>query len=124
MSSEQTIKDLRATADLIERNGLAKGRFFERAEGKEPPACPMCSLGGINTTVWGDPHGPTGAIFLLPDEEYNALGQRQDNAIGAFAAHVGTGFYKVPEWNDADERTQEEVVSAFRDAADALEAAK
>lgn len=120
----QTIQDLRATADVIEKNGLTKNRLYERVSGKNPPECPVCSLGGINVTVWGNPYGPEDAHFELPHSEYRALAGRQDAAERALAEPFGLDDLSIPEWNDAPGRTQAEVVAAFRAAADALEASK
>lgn len=119
MSNAQTIADLRATADLIERNGLTKHALYDRVAGKEPPECPVCSVGGVNVTVWGHPRGPQNEAYVLPDEAYMALSNREDVAQSALLAFLGED--SIPAWNDAVDRTQEEVVSAFRDAADALE---
>jgi hypothetical protein len=121
----QTVKDLRAMASLVKSNGLVKGRFVLVGGDKPLTACPVCSLGAIGVVVWGDPYGPAdeAEADLTPEEvherEWRFIAARQ-----ALAAAVGTAEHSVPEWNDADERTQEEVVSAFRAAADALEAAE
>jgi hypothetical protein len=121
MSNEQTIKDLRTTADVIDRNGLTKDALFDRVAGKEPPECPVCSLGGINVTVWGHPGGP-GPEYKADQDEWRSQMDRDVNAERALSAYLGLGeFGSIPAWNDQPERTQAEVVEAFRAAADALE---
>lgn len=119
----QIVADLRATADLIQKNGLTKNVLFHRVDGKEPPECPVCSMGGINVTVWGHPSGPASDQYGLPYPEFEALSCRQVAAEDALASTVGARD-GIPTWNDAPERTQEEVIAAFRAAADALEAAE
>jgi hypothetical protein len=127
MSDEkaQTIKDLRAVADLIEANGLTKNKFYDASgDGADPKDCPVCSLGGINVTVWGHPEGSDVVYWELSDEEFEIRGGRYTAARAALVAHLGIKTYGIPRWNDEPERSREEVVSAFRAAADALEASK
>jgi len=94
------IKDaLIKAADLIEKNGLTKGRFINSDK------C-HCTVGAINevTGKW-----PT----LVTEESYHV--------IAFFGSYIDT-YTEDPEasiysWNDEEERTQEQVVNELRKAA-------
>lgn len=106
---QQVVSDLRAIANLIEKNGWTRGEFYTEVEGLEPPDCPVCSMGAIYTVAEGHPAGGSG--------EWAAV-QRVVQAKIAMDKYVSGN---VISWNDAPGRTAEEVISAFRDCADAIE---
>lgn len=106
---EQTAKDLRDCADLIEKNGWTQGEFYKEVEGVEPPDCPVCSIGAIFTVVEGNPVGGGG--------EWASI----QRAMAAKTAMYRQVDDNVIVWNDAPGRTAEEVISAFRACADEIE---
>jgi hypothetical protein len=106
---ELAVKDLRASADVIDRNGWAQGEYAERQEGKPVETWPVCALGAVNVATSGHPlgGGDWGTIqrFILTKE--------------TLSAHVGQS---VIDWNDTPGRTAEQVTEAFRACADLIEA--
>ncbi len=102
---------LRAAADLIEPEGAwIKGHLAKDEHGwytsDARRACRFCAVGAIRAAA-GAPHLEGSTLSL------NAR---------LFVNQV-IGFGKsLPSWNDAPERTQAEVVSALRKAADLAEA--
>jgi hypothetical protein len=100
---------VRAAADYIERVGLHKGglsawvgdRYDAVRDGRAVAAgIPCCTLGALYAFC-----GESRAWVLRDD----------------FLDHVGTAE-SVGGWNDAEERTADEVVAALRSFADSLEA--
>jgi hypothetical protein len=118
-------------ADVIERNGHHKGDFANldeiwKAEEEEGiklsrTDCPVCTRGAINIVVAGDP------------DDCGSYGSFTDSAAQSLADHLGLeSTVDVPsehhvigaiaEWNDAPERTAEQVVTALRECAAQLQA--
>jgi hypothetical protein len=95
---KSTVKDtLNRAADLIEKYGHIKGQLGDRKMG-------MCANGAIFAAVGGS------------SEIWNDA----TNALGKHLGLSGYVRYDIPAWNNAPERTKEEVITAMRDAADAL----
>ena len=103
---------LNKAADLIEANGLHKEQYAPRwdawrlVDGSDAGAdiragSPCCALGAIYTAAGGRPGG-------VEAEE-------------AFAEYLADHITEsgIPDWNDAPERTQQEVVTALRETAEA-----
>lgn len=122
-TSSGAIRQLRAAADYIERNGLHKGNYFdidlggpelngylteyaplltERINAGNPPAC--CILGSlyVGSEDWSSGHW-----------SYDSL------AVKALEHVIGDthSYWTLHEWNDDPDRTAEDVISALRDAA-------
>lgn len=109
-TTEQWRLDLAVAADLIEREGHTKGMLCSR-DVKEGP---MCVMGAINRAIHGSADWVTGRAANLTShrkfgEYLVAAGLTQRSATGLASSAV--------DWNNAEERTQEEVVSALRAAA-------
>lgn len=98
----QTIADLRAAADLLEQDGWCQGTWHP-ADGA---------------------HCVGHALYVVTAraETEEAKNRRLNRVIYAFAAHVG--MRAITAWNDAEGRTQEQVITALRGAADGLESGR
>jgi hypothetical protein len=108
---QQVVKDLRACADLIEKNGWIQGDFYQEREGVPPVECPVCSVGAMYTVTGGHPSNE-GVVDWAAIQRF--IGAK--NALWEFLPD------NIIAWNDAKGRTAEEVIKAFRECADALEA--
>lgn len=96
-SGPQVAADLRAAADIIERDGWTQHSYREGAA--------RCLVGAIEdvTGVWMTSDYDPAAMF------------RKRAAYGAVAQVLGTGPIS---WNDRQHLTANEVVATLRDAAD------
>lgn len=100
---------LNAAADLIEPEGAwFKGNMAANARGEEyddayesvaPDAVCFCAIGAIERVTGGG---------LLEARAIAYLGK---------VVEERAGISIIPDWNDAPERTQHEVVAVFREAA-------
>lgn len=95
-------------ADHINEVGLHKGNFFEDYDRMNTGPC--CTRGAFEV-----------AAGYRQAEDYGVIQaalQRIDGARRALAAHLGLELNErdepVAAWNDAPERTKEEVVAALR----------
>lgn len=101
---------LNAAADLIEKNGHTKGQYWD------PDGC-LCSLGAISRAT----------TQALAANGYDYLGDVALHAKDALALYIDPAgveseqgnFSIITEWNDHPERTLDQVVAAFREAAKA-----
>lgn len=95
MSAQQTAADLLSAANMIEHLGWHQGS----ARGPNGEVCAYKAI--LDATVDND---------------------RFRDAYCAARAHIGLVEESLPlsDWNDAPERTQQEVVSALRGAAEAV----
>lgn len=93
----QVAADLRAAADLLDREGWTQERFYDYDTG-----C-RCVAGALRESV--------------PD------GGRWAYTVEALARHVGVPPFptSIYDWNDDSGRTADEVIAALRAAADAAE---
>lgn len=101
----QAVADLRAGADVIERNGWHQGYYWLEVAGTPDRDCPVCALGGLNVAINGNPRA-TGSL-------------RRYRAAEALEDHIDA---YVPGWNDKPGQTAENVIKAMRACADRLEA--
>lgn len=102
--SAQVAADLRAAADVLERDGWTQHLYVDSN------GC-RCAAGAILGAIQP---GATSDIDLSSDQE-----ERYDAAWAVLWAEVGRG---VQLWNDAPGRTAAEVIAALRAAADRAEA--
>ncbi|WP_069883471.1 DUF6197 family protein [Streptomyces luteocolor] len=94
-------------ADVIERNGFNQRHLYDdhQAAGGTPlPDCRVDLFGALNIADHGWPR-------------YDGAG-RTEAAERALQIHLGVG--NLGRWNDAPERTQADVVQAFRETAAGL----
>lgn len=102
--------------NLISTKGWTKGTFARNAEGKgvseiNPTATCFCMLGAINNYVFNK-HDQLRET--APDGEYEMqLQALWDANEAAMAALRTTTCDNIPTFNDAPERTVEEVLAAF-----------
>lgn len=103
---QQAAADLRAGAEVIERNGWHQGDYYKRVEGLSIRDCPVCAAGALSVAV---------ANLPLP-----RISNRLTNALQALQEHVHA--FSVGNWNDQEEQTAENVIKTIRECADRLEA--
>ena len=104
-------------ADVIERNGLVAGQWYEPTGTKSPLDCPMCTGGALAVAAGFYPSyaadsEPTGAFADAIGVLIERLGL--DEALGRTAQEAL--LYGIAPWNDAG-HTAEEVVRELRAAA-------
>lgn len=102
---------LTEAADIIERNGWVQGRFYDYRQfraGTPRVDCSVCLVGAINIAMWGDPVHP---LRVGRPEFY---WQIMD------ALEVQAGTESVDDWNDAGDRTAEEVTTLLRTTAERI----
>ncbi len=105
--SAQTAADLRAAADVLERDGWLQGDYGTRHG-------PKCLAGAVNHVVnGGGSVDDLGGACELED--------RAADAVQSVAALLGQGYADITRWNDAPGRTAAEVIAALRAAADRVE---
>lgn len=111
--SDNTSAIFTAAADKIERSGLHKGDFF-------PKIGPDVSVDLFEVFARDDiPMCAMGAIRGAHRSHAKTYG-----ATSALQNHVRElGWGGVPRWNDAPDRTQEDVVATLRKLADDFRAA-
>lgn len=110
-SSYLTTADaLEKAAILLESNGLFKGAYYDARQSvrrdRYAEDCRMCTMGAINTAVTGNPDATPAW------EESHGRVHELYAAVEQFL-----GVRSLADWNDAEERTQEEVVAALKGAA-------
>lgn len=91
--------DLRNAAAVLERDGWTQGVFEDAKTG-----C-RCAVG---------------AIRFASNGSSMRITKRSLAALSLLEARVG----RVPEWNDAERRTAQQVIAEIRAAADTAEAAR
>lgn len=102
--SVKVAADLRAAADVIERDGWTQGRYHS-ADGCH------CALGAIVVATTGR--------ALDPDVDDEAWTDRYRTAVAVLDRHIGR---HTPSFNDDPSTTADEVTAALRSAAAAVEA--
>lgn len=96
--------------DLIDRQGWARGWYWDDAADKAPKECPLDAVGALNVACGHEP-------------DHDVPGDPGREVIEAFARRVAPGaagedpHAVIGEWNDAAGRTREQVVAEFRAAA-------
>ena len=110
---ETTAELLNRAADLIEA-GWVQNNYEDHADGADR----YCAIGALDKAWVGDPL-----------DEFSLNGSIYRRAISKLAKHLRTSGFKhqhtwargdaalVIHWNDADDRTQAEVVALFREVA-------
>jgi hypothetical protein len=97
-------------AKHLQRVGHFKGYLYDerQAKGTALESCRVCAIGAILVAAYGKPRYPA---------EEPLVGGVGDLAILALTEHVDE---PVPSWNDASERTVDEITAAMRDTAKTL----
>ncbi|MGW7087612.1 DUF6197 family protein [Streptomyces sp. NPDC054871] len=100
-------------ADVIRANGHYKGAYWGRPEtgvGIEYAAseCPVCAVGALSVAVTGSPVPQADEV----DPVIIAFASRMFGPVNAEAAVV-----RLAAWNDAPERTPDDVIAALENAA-------
>ena len=108
--------DLRAAAEVLRRDGWTQEEYHR--------PCGHCAQGAIAVA--------TGFHVSLSPYSDDALDfdivwrgvpeERATEARNALAAKVGIHPWQIPNWNDDEGRTADEVIAALEAAADAAEA--
>lgn len=117
-SDGQVAADLRAAADVLERDGWTQDVFHCRAV--NGTGISHCALGALAAAVSGNSEAD-------PDEDTGAdWWPRWDEASRVLAAEIGRSAspgwdLSVPEWNDLGEQTRGAVVGKIRAAANRAE---
>jgi hypothetical protein len=99
-TDQKTAQDILRAADLLETKGWIQGKFQSFLG--------FCAIGALRCATNNEVGDQNSARYV---QAKTALRE----AIGI------SHSISVPEWNDAPERTQKEVVSAFRRAAHSLD---
>lgn len=110
MDREKIAEVVEKAADLIETNGLAKGRYFALDGG-------MCTMGALQYACGVDLHSN---LVIYP--KGSRLRNRQDLYMSAKDAvaqmlPISTEFgtiEAISNWNDDGDRSQEEVVDTLK----------
>lgn len=108
--SAQIAADLRAAANVLERDGWKQDDIGSCSG-------PKCLAGAVNFVV-------TGGLSVddLGDDEDTEVEFRADDAMRAVAGLVSENYIFLTRWNDAPGRTATEVIATLRAAADIAEA--
>jgi hypothetical protein len=110
-------------ADIIRVNGHAKGHYFNRPEsgvGIELSAreCPPCVAGAISIVLTDWP------VPMADDEsdldDYEGAVLRLTELLDLERDPMLEPVARLAAWNDADERTQGDVIAALENAAKAV----
>jgi hypothetical protein len=112
--SAETAVVLEEAANIIRRNGFHKGSMFRVLAGTRAAECPVCTWGALAIAACGTPELPTNREVrqVLP-------------VVQALARFLGLGtagedaMWTIPDWNDAPDRTAEQVINALESAAQA-----
>lgn len=114
----QVAADLTAAASLLDVHGLAKGRFCDRRPGEGGLDMTGAIMEAVAPGFWLCPPGDESVYFT------DAHGDRFAAALHAVRSflHLVTVVMPGPPaplvaWNDAPERTKEQVTTALRGAA-------
>ncbi|MCQ8831852.1 DUF6197 family protein [Streptomyces malaysiensis] len=109
----------RRAANIIRANGHNKGYWYPMAETEIAPAeCPVCAAGAISIALTGSPKPARCDVPLV------------EAAVRRLMEHLIPGYKRALAiwdlgvlWNDVPERTADDVIAAFEDAARAEETA-
>lgn len=100
-----TSEILNKAADIVEQRGHSKGVYSD-STGR------VCAVGAINAAILG-----TTKIEHLPIW-YSGLDTHAGRVLHSLVC--ADEYWSITDWNDAPERTKEEVVAALRQAAEAV----
>lgn len=104
--SAETAAILDEAANVIRRNGLHAGWYYDEDSGKPPAESPVDVYGAINIVATGDPIGS--------ESPHNGTAEAFA-ARSALRRQIGTP--SASTWNDAPDRTAEDVIAALEAAA-------
>lgn len=113
----KTSEVLNAAADYIEEHGWIQGQYGEFVEGSAieapyyPPGCRVCLTGAINLVTDGSPCLP--GSMGVGNSELNAAAYQAVRQALEVRGKI-TARESVMTWNDAEGRTQAEVVALLR----------
>ncbi|GHH58091.1 hypothetical protein GCM10018773_66110 [Streptomyces candidus] len=105
---------------------MVRGRGFNQGYywGPDPSGstanwsrCPVCIAGALSVAITGDPVPP----ILWTDSTrgtYNAVASRLADLIGIENDQILEPVGRLGAWNDAPERTADEVIAALESAAE------
>ena len=110
--NDQTSRDLLAAAGLIAKNCLCKGRLWD--EYRNDTSGPHCVRGAIIAVV-----ARRNELLFTGQEKARVVcaENRLREQLGLPAPLNGPYGTDLPDWNNAPERTQSDVVTALRAAA-------
>lgn len=123
MNTADTVKVLRRSAELLGERGWCQGQL-ENSQGQ------VCAMGAFEWAA--NELFPTIRLEDGPDAYFASLDDRQDLARDAIDALTEVldltpdpdsvyGDNPIPDWNDAKDRTVEDVILAFKRAAEHVE---
>jgi hypothetical protein len=103
-------------AEVIRTNGHYKGAYWGRPEAGvgivlAASECPVCTVGALSVAVTGSPVPVADEV----DPVIVEFASRMFGPVNAAAAVV-----RVAAWNDAEERTADDVIAALEQAAKAV----
>lgn len=104
----KTSELLRKGAEEIKRRGWVRDWFGD--DPNKPDTCRVCAIGGLRAAMTGDPFSALGGDPLFVEARGFLV-----NAIGSNS---------VVNWNDANGRTEEDVLGLFFKAAELAERAE
>jgi hypothetical protein len=107
---------LRSAALYLRRHGLHQGDMFAHPIGLGSAAC---AQGAVKMAICGNPHGTyTDHDVVLFDETMTVLAEQVDCDFNPWDDDANTPWIVVADWNDAEGRTVDQVVTAMTEAAD------
>jgi hypothetical protein len=107
--STQVAQDLRAAAEVLRRDGWRQDSYGSFAGCK-------CLYGAIHYVVSDGNHMTDAELSAKEEERADTVARRVMDVIDVH------GWLELLDWNDAPDRTADEVIAALESAADAAEA--
>jgi hypothetical protein len=102
----RAVEDLTATTAVLVKNGWHQGDLYDCDRGLPGDECPVCLIGALRIAAYG------GLYTWFPDEAVaSARNARAEVAHGYLMKVTGAG--DLPDWNDTEGRTVEEVYAAL-----------
>jgi hypothetical protein len=111
LTSAAVARVLRDAAQYLTDHGWCQRLFTANHTDQYPAAC---ALGAIAVAAFGEPVDDPYTTELPGWHKY-------DKAELALCRYLGGPWDGVPAWNDAEDRTADDVIRTVRDAADWLE---
>lgn len=104
-------------AEYVEQYGWIQHALYDEAQAQSTPRaeCRVCAIGAILAATYGIPSYP---VF---EKDRKPVEMLAETALCDFV-NADHGTATVPQWNDGEYRTAEDVVMAFRGAAAQLRA--
>lgn len=113
MSEEAKVALLEA-ANVIEAQGWTQGYYWDEEQARDGVSkhlCRVCAMGALHIAIYGSPD-----TRALQEQQGGVL----SDCLQAIRKVIGRAM--IAAWNDDDGRTEEEVVSALRRAAEGVTA--